>query len=391
MSDTSATDVELPVARWVDRVGGFIARHRGLWVRLGNLETRALADKIQTIAILQPIYVTGLARAGSTLLLEVLARHPETATHQYQDYPPVYTPYWWNWFLGFMPEGDVEPVERAHKDRIRITPKSPEAMEEVLWMTFFPDIHDPGASNLLDGRTRDEAFESFYRDHIRKLLLVRGGSRYLAKANYNLTRLEYLLKLFPDARFVVPIRDPVHHVASLQKQHGLFCRGETRNPRALEHMRRVGHFEFGLDRRPINVGDTEQAAAIARLWEEGDEVRGLARQWHAIYGHLADRLEANAALREAVLVIPYEELCRRPREWLTAMLAHARLDDGGPLVDEHAPRISAPNYYRPAFTDDELIAIRQETAATAARFGYDASSPPPEPDIATDHSSAASS
>jgi hypothetical protein len=133
---------------------------------------------------------------------------------------------------------------------------------------------------------------------------VRAGSRYLAKANYKVTRLESLVKLFPDARFVVPTREPLHHIASLQTQHHLFCRGETRNPQALEHMRRVSHFEFGLDGRPINVGDTEQAPAIARLWEHGDEVRGLARQWHAIYGHLADRLDANAALRDAVLVIP---------------------------------------------------------------------------------------
>jgi hypothetical protein len=30
-----------------------------------------------------------------------------------------------------MPQDGVEPVERAHRDRIEITPKSPEAMEEV--------------------------------------------------------------------------------------------------------------------------------------------------------------------------------------------------------------------------------------------------------------------
>jgi hypothetical protein len=370
MSDPSATNVELPVARWVDRVGGHIARHRRLWVRLGNLETRTLQDKLRPVRIDRPIYVTGLARAGSTLLLEILAQHHATATHQYQDYPPIYTPSWWSWFLGFMPQGDTEPVERAHQDRIRITPKSPEAMEEILWMTFFPALHDPTTSNVLDNRTQEPGFEAFYRDHLRKLLLVRGGSRYLAKANYNVTRLEYLLKLFPDARFVVPIRDPLHHIASLQKQHRLFCRGEHQNPRALEHMRRVGHFEFGLDRRPINVGNADQAAEIARLWDHGQEIRGLARQWHALYGYLADRLAVNEALRDAVLVIPYEELCARPREILAAMFAHVALDDPENLIAAHAATISAPTYYQPGFSADELAAIHDETAATAARFGY---------------------
>src|SRR3546814_18222232 len=90
---------------------------------------------------------------------------------------------------------------------------------------------------------------------MRKLLWVRRRPRYLAKANYNGTRMEYLLKLFPDARFVLPLRDPAAHIASLMKQQRLFCEGERRHPAALEHMRRIGHFEFGIDRRPIHVGD----------------------------------------------------------------------------------------------------------------------------------------
>src|SRR3546814_12886608 len=85
-------------------------------------------------------------------------------------------------------------------------------------------------------------------------LWVRRRPRYLSKANYNVTRMEYLLKLFPDARFVLPLRDPAAHIASLMKQQRLFCEGERRHPAALEHMRRIGHFEFGIDRRPINVG-----------------------------------------------------------------------------------------------------------------------------------------
>ncbi|WP_256206685.1 sulfotransferase [Pseudomonas sp. BAY1663] len=68
-------------------------------------------------------------------------------------------------------------------------------------------------------------------------------------------RLGYLQRLYPDARFVLAIRDPVWHIASLIKQQRLFVAGERAEPRALEHMRRVGHYEFGLDRRPINVGD----------------------------------------------------------------------------------------------------------------------------------------
>ena len=48
---------------------------------------------------------------------------------------------------------DAPPAERAHKDRILVTPDSPEAMEEVLWMRFFPAVHDEAASQVLDAAT----------------------------------------------------------------------------------------------------------------------------------------------------------------------------------------------------------------------------------------------
>ena len=89
-------------------------------------------------------------------------------------------------------------------------------------MAFFSTLHDPGSSAVLNGETNNKEFANFYKDHIRKLLLLRGGRRYLSKANYNLTRLGYLLKLFPDARFLLPVRDPVWHIASLMRQHQRF-------------------------------------------------------------------------------------------------------------------------------------------------------------------------
>ena len=109
-------------------------------------------------------------------------------------------------------------MERAHKDRIMVTPSSPEALEEPYWMYFFKGLHQSGKSALLDGSTVNPEFERFYLSNIPKILMLRGGERYLSKGNYNVTRLKYLLKLFPDSRFVIPVRNPVSHIASLMKQ-----------------------------------------------------------------------------------------------------------------------------------------------------------------------------
>ncbi|MGH6943054.1 MAG: sulfotransferase family protein [Geminicoccaceae bacterium] len=359
------------VARWVDVFGGLVSRHQRLWTWLGDQETRFLSDEIGLREIEQPIYVSGLARSGSTILLEALARHPDVATQRYKDYPPIFTPVLWNRFLDRTPQRPAEAAERTHKDGILVTPESPEAFEEVLWMASFPDLHDPMRSAVLDGGTSNPAFERFYKNHIRKLLLVRGGRRYLSKGNYNLTRLEYLLKLFPDVRFVIPVRDPTWHVASLMKQHALFCKGQRRNPAALRHLQRVGHFEFGLDRRPINLGDPAHVAEVLDLWQRGEEVEGWARYWSQIHEHVADRLEANGALARAALVVRFEELCRAPRKTLRAAFEHCRLAGAEALVEELAGKIRFPSYYRPKFTAEELRVIDRATGATALRFGYE--------------------
>ncbi|KXJ54874.1 MAG: hypothetical protein AXW12_01545, partial [Thalassospira sp. Nap_22] len=266
------------VSGWDHWLSGLVSRHPQHWIRLGNFETKLAADAIEDIKIEKPIFIAGLARSGSTILLETLAGHADAATHRYRDYPPVFTPWLWNRFVDLAPGKKNVAVERTHADGINVTPESPEAFEEMIWMAFFNNLHEIGKSNVLDGHISNPAFEQFYRDHIRKLIHVRGGQRYVSKANYLVTRMEYLLSIFPDARFVLPVRDPVWHIASLIKQHKLFCAGEADNPRAIAHMQRVGHYEFGLDRRPINTGDLHETFAIMKLWTNGDVVLSVRLQ-----------------------------------------------------------------------------------------------------------------
>jgi hypothetical protein len=300
----------------------------------------------------------------------MLSQFEGAVTHRYKDYPFIFTPYLWNRFLDHTPQRRSEPVERTHRDRIMITPDSPEAFEEVLWMAFFPSIHDAASSSVLDEHTNNPGFESFYKEHIRKLLAIRSGNRYVSKGNYNVTRMEYLLKVFPDARFVIPVREPSWHIASLMKQHALLCEGEQRNPRALEHMRRIGHFEFGLDRRPINAGDYACANQIMELWEDGNEVEGWAHYWNYIHGYVADKLDSNSHLREAALVVPFEKLCSAPEKTIREILRHCDLNGSDILLRRLAEGIQPPTYYQPSFSGEQLEIIDRLTQPAAQRFGY---------------------
>ncbi len=370
LSKPSPADATLEMPRWLDALGGLIDRTAGFWQKLGDLESSAHRAELDAIEIDRPCYVAGLARSGSTILLELLAGQPGMATHRYRDFPPVYTPLFWNRAFAHVYRADAPPAERAHKDRILVTPDSPEAMEEVLWMRFFPGAHDTSRGQVLDAATHNPAFERFYADHLKKMMLVRGGRRYLSKGNYNLSRFAYLQKLFPTARFIVPVRDPRWHVASLMKQHRLFCAEERRDPRILRHMQRAGHLEFGLDRRAINVGDTAKAQGIEALWREGQEVRGWARYWAMLYGFVLDQRDADPALERAVMMVRYEDLCDRAEATLEAAFAHVELAIDPVSRARMAARLSQPTYYDPGFTAADEAVIAAETADTRARLGY---------------------
>src|SRR3546814_6594335 len=80
------------VTPWVHHCGRFVARHPRLWIRLANFETRVRAADIADREIVKPVFVCGLARAGTTILLETLAGHPELGSHRYPPAPSASPP-----------------------------------------------------------------------------------------------------------------------------------------------------------------------------------------------------------------------------------------------------------------------------------------------------------
>ncbi|HMB39589.1 MAG TPA: sulfotransferase [Wenzhouxiangellaceae bacterium] len=348
----------------------FFARTRPVWRALGRLESAVLEDLIAEHPIERPIFVAGVPRSGTTILTEILARHPAVTSHRYSDFPNVYTPYWRNWLADRLRPGKSEPVERAHKDRIMITHLSPEAVEEVVWMDFFDHLHDSARNQVLTAATSNPDFERVYREHVSKLLAVRGATRYLAKGNYNINRLGYIARLFPDARFIVPWREPVAQVASLVKQDRLFTRMAEEDPRVPTQLERSGHFEFGPSRRAVNVGSRARAEAIERDWAAGALATGWARYWADVYANLLDAIEDDRRLRDAVLLVDYQQLCGRPEATLLAVRDHCRLapDTFDPIAAEYALRLSLPDYYAPEFESGALESITTITESTLGRL-----------------------
>jgi hypothetical protein len=352
----------------LDILGGLVQHCPRFWLWLGRLESRRLAAELAPVSVRMPVHVCGLARSGSTLLHEIICSHPGVATHRVKDFPLVFTPFWWRSATAGMAPGP--PRERPHRDGMMIAAGSPDALEEMLWMAFFPRCHDPGVSHLLGAGDHYPAFEEFYDSHLRKLLLAEGATRYAVKNNYHVARLGYLARLSPDARFLIPVRAPADHVASLLRQHRWFSEGQRKHRRALAFMQRSGHFEFGLDRRPMNLGDGDRVREIQRLWAAGEDVRGLARYWAMVYGHLARLLASDARVRAAARVVRFETLCEAPEQTIRTALDHCELPEAGRLAEEYAATIRSPTSSSRELSQEERAVIQEETGATACLWGY---------------------
>lgn len=334
---------------------------------LGDIESDVLARRLAALELEAPVFIAGLARSGTTMMLSILAQAQGAATHRYRDFPFLFTPVLWNWFQDRMRAGAGRPVERAQRDRIRITKESADAFEEPLWQAFFPWLHDAARCHLLGAQTRNARFEEFFASHLRKILWLRGGRRYVSKGNYNVARIGYLASLFPDARFVVPVREPLAHVRSLVEQHALFCRYAERDPGVPGHLAAAGHYEFGPQRRPLNV-DPERIGEIDAAWRDGDEYRGYARQWAQVYAHV-ERLARHPDLGARILVVRYEDACARPREQVQRLLHFCGLADPEGRAAAVAATLCAPAA-RARHEPRTAHAVWSELAELAERYGY---------------------
>jgi hypothetical protein len=345
-----------------------------LFVGLGNLESRFLAGRLASQRVDRPVYICGLPRAGTTITLQMLSEHPDVVTHKYADFLMPYMPYVWNQVFPRIPVDAMrKPVPRIHRDRIEVTRDSAEMGEEILWEHFFPHIHDESNYSVLDGTTSNPAFESFYVDHLKKLALVRGRNRYISKAIMCVVRMQYLRRIFPDARFLLYVRNPIDHIASMIKQDRIWAEIEKSDPRQIEIIELTGHHEFGPHQVMANVGNPDELREIRRLFDAGQWGLSRARYWAYVYGFVAGQLQADPELARRVCIVRYEDLCSDSLPTIDRILEHAGLaaEPFAQTREAYGKKLSFPDYYKPVFSAQELAEITSVTGGVAEYFGYD--------------------
>jgi len=291
----------------------------------------------------RPVYVCGLARSGTTVLLRALAKDDTFVSLTYRDMPFVLAPNLWRRIAG-RSQRQLAATERAHGDGILVDFDSPEAFEEVFWRTFSPQPATPGAFGSIAPTA--EAMEGFaqYRS------LVAPGKRYLSKNNNNLVRLA-ALRADPTARVLVVYRDPVQAANSLFRQHQRFTAAQRGTPFTRAYMSWLAHHEFGLDHRPF-------AFAVARMQP------GLAAEkpdywldyWDAVHRHVLEELAPGIHL------VDHDRLCQHPREVLASVLAAIDADADPAIIGAEI----RPNRVDERAADAFSPALRERARATHA-------------------------
>jgi hypothetical protein len=308
-----------------------------------DLDRRLAGKRAERVAVERPVYVTALARAGTTVLLEALYASGQFASLTYRAMPFVMAPWSWGAISGPKSRDRAEMRERAHGDRLKISVDSPEAFEEIFWTTY-ADRATRDVDGLRPAGPPSEEVLDRYRNFVRRILARNGRpgqeSRYLCKNNNNVLRIGWLRAAFPDALILTPFRNPVDHVQSLMRQHRRFLSRHAEDPFSLEYMDWLGHHEFGAHFLPFKFGPEAVPASPDDLLEPAYWFG----YWTAVHRYL---LEHHG---DEVLWFDYDHFCAHPAETLAGLETRLSLPDG--ILGGFAEKVSRS----PREADEELRA-----------------------------------
>lgn len=232
------------------------------------------------------VFVVGLARSGTTAVLNAIYQSNEFASLSYQDMPFILSPNLWK-ALSFSKK-QTNLKERAHGDGIFINSSSPEAFEEVFWKTF-----------------DDKSIESHtkFKSYVNLIINKYNKSRYLSKNNQNIKRINIVSSIFPKSKILIPFRDPIQHAFSLLSQHKKFINENDKDKFVGQYMKLIGHTEFGPNYRPLFSKES--------LYSDPFLINHWLEQWYFTYLHC---LENYSGYRN-ISFLCYEDLCRSSEIW----------------------------------------------------------------------------
>jgi hypothetical protein len=204
------------------------------------------------------IFITGLPRSGTTILLNLLYSSGEFASLKYSNMPFLLSPNLSKIFF----YNNLKTKKRIHGDGISFNLESPEAFDEVFFL------------NYID-KTSDLKLE--FKNYVNLIISSQRKERYISKNNSNYKRINFLKTLFKKSHFLLPVRDPIQHAISLYNQHLNFINLQKKNSFIKKYMNFLGHNEFGDDHKYWNKPKKYHNPLNFNYWLE---------QWYLFYSKI---------------------------------------------------------------------------------------------------------
>ncbi|ALO14608.1 hypothetical protein L21SP5_00941 [Salinivirga cyanobacteriivorans] len=241
------------------------------------------------------VIVSGLARAGTTSLMNDLSEVDGFVSLNYANMPFLMAPNTWRKF--YKPK-TKKLKERSHKDGIMIGYNSNEALEE-----YFFKVKADDAFIKPDHLTEYVITEETYNDYLdyQNIIKLDDKKTYLAKNNNFILRYKSMREFNDEFIMVLMFRDPLTHAASLMEKHLEYQKLQKEDPFVLEYMNWLGHHEFGLNQKPFVFSEH----AYHNQYDK-TSLNYWLKNWIYYYQYILKTDHPNT------LLINYDDYCKNP-------------------------------------------------------------------------------
>ena len=149
---------------------------------LYDLEKKLFLNKNEEINH-NHVFITGLARSGTTILLNLLYSSDTFGSLTYRDMPLTLSPNLWK-FISRKKKRE-ESFDRLHGDGIKININSPEAFEEIFWKFLLKESYVK-KKHLVFHELQLSHIQEF-KSYIKLILKSKNKNNYLSKNNNNMS------------------------------------------------------------------------------------------------------------------------------------------------------------------------------------------------------------
>jgi len=300
--------------------------------KIANLALNGFKNKSAAV-VRSPIFVIGCGRSGTTLLFDLLKRHPvlvPTTGH---------------------PDGEdhVGWIEHGGALIAGLATPTPADLGHVGYEFCL---------HMNEDDVTDEIRASMHRYYGADVLEGRKSIRVVNKCPHLANKLRYVRSIFPDARFLHIVREPVAMVASWVKVMQAF-------PELAIYWPDSAYPCLWVFRTNGASGGCAPLRREDRFFPGGGILR-LADYWAEVNRNIPRQLKDSS---QQLLSFRYEDLVARPQAMLRSITEFCGLD---PFVDVPVPIQPERNQaYRSLLTDELVRAIIARCRPVATAFGYE--------------------